>query len=404
MDSLTQDYDNHPAFSFKEQPYSIDLSKVQEVDLNYKRLVSASSKVRALIYEKTKKTLETLVTDIFNNLKLQVRDQYEWQFLDELYSQSIRLLNEELQLYRTTETEKYTSTTEVPIFNELIKNHFIFHKLSKTAIGKIKNISSGQIKELKKRAAKGLLKREDLSFNSGRFISKIVKVLNREYRRHGILQAVSAYMGKSYEVGGLALELSVPQSTWWKNILSNSDSPRTMYAHIDESKRYPKAIVYLSDVTIANGPSSCYPRVYEAMKLNVLQEVIGRVIGIVGSQSDSILNGYYGKAYHQSMSSEKFRQHFMRLPTVLRFNSHLGWDILPGSDIEKELLSVEQIMLGEAGTNIVFDGARLFHRGGLIESGERIVLQVVFSEKPILFRSLVSLMKRVFLKFRSVIK
>jgi hypothetical protein len=35
-------------------------------------------------------------------------------------------------------------------------------------------------------------------------------------------------------------------------------------------------------------------------------------------------------------------------------------------------------MTGPPGKFIVFDGSQLLHRGGLIEAGERIALQVVF--------------------------
>jgi hypothetical protein len=70
----------------------------------------------------------------------------------------------------------------------------------------------------------------------------------------------------------------------------------------------------------------------------------------------------------------------MRLPESLRFNSHMGWDVLPGSELEERLVVCEKKMTGPAGTFIIFDGARLLHRGGLMEQGERIALQVIFSD------------------------
>ena len=69
----------------------------------------------------------------------------------------------------------------------------------------------------------------------------------------------------------------------------------------------------------------------------------------------------------------------MRLPREMRFDSHLGWDVYPGSALESSLMQSEQRMMGPAGTFIVFDGARLLHRGGMVRSGERIALQVIFS-------------------------
>jgi len=71
----------------------------------------------------------------------------------------------------------------------------------------------------------------------------------------------------------------------------------------------------------------------------------------------------------------------MALPTSLRFNSHFGWDVLPSSEVEARVASREVVMTGPPGTAIVFDGARLLHRGGLIDSGERIVLQVIFGSR-----------------------
>lgn len=70
----------------------------------------------------------------------------------------------------------------------------------------------------------------------------------------------------------------------------------------------------------------------------------------------------------------------MRLPECLRFNSHMGWDVAPGSELESSLASNERKMTGPAGTFIAFDGARLLHRGGLMQEGERLALQVIFSD------------------------
>ena len=111
---------------------------------------------------------------------------------------------------------------------------------------------------------------------------------------------------------------------------------------------------------------------------NPLQDIIGRVVGRVGNRVGSRLSELYRKSYHQSAGSPEFRRHFMQLPESLRFNSHLGWDVLPDSELERSLAKREVEMLGPAGTFIVFDGSNLLHRGGLIQQGERVVLQVIF--------------------------
>jgi hypothetical protein len=170
-----------------------------------------------------------------------------------------------------------------------------------------------------------------------------------------------------------------------------------MYAHLDESIYAPKAIIYLTKVEKENGPTSCYLGVYERFQNSPLQDAIGRVIGNVGNRINSELNTFYQKPYHQSFASENFRRHFMKLPPELRFYSHLGWDVLADTDLENEIAVTEEVMLGPAGTFVVFDGSKLLHRGGLIEKGERIVLQVVFSPRA-------GVMKRAILKAKKALK
>jgi hypothetical protein len=53
-------------------------------------------------------------------------------------------------------------------------------------------------------------------------------------------------------------------------------------------------------------------------------------------------------------------------------------------------------MLGNAGKFVVFDGSKLLHRGGLIEKGERIVLQVVISEKKTIIHRGLKKIKRIY--------
>ena len=64
-------------------------------------------------------------------------------------------------------------------------------------------------------------------------------------------------------------------------------------------------------------------------------------------------------------SSEKI---FPLCLSDLQFNSHLGWDILPNSTLEKHIIERESIITGKAGSLVVFDGARLLYRGGMVNS------------------------------------
>jgi hypothetical protein len=253
--------------------------------------------------------------------------------------------------------------------------------MSPESLQKIQAIMYPEIQRFRENARNGKFKRTDLSSNSGKIVNQINSIVTKEFTDQGIFDIVSEHVGIKYKIAGVSLELSAEGSTWWKNQQFYGESPKTMYAHLDESIYAPKAIVYLSDVMEYSGPTSAFIGIYEKFLNNTLQDIVGRVIGNIGNDKSSILSNYYDKQYHQSFVSENFRKHFMKLPPQLRFNSHLGWDVVPDTELESKMVQSEEVMLGTAGKFVVFDGSKLLHRGGLIEKGERIVLQVVLSEK-----------------------
>ncbi len=372
------DYCQHPGFAFAERPSRIDVQDINEFDKAYKQFREGTNRRRAreVLYQK--------MAEIFSSLLEQAQTQQETYFLSELQGESQRILREELAFY---ESVKAGQVAHLPpefqsLADQLKSNRCLFGKLPTAELREICRLSREEVLRLRGNAENGKMTREDLTTNAGEVVASIRKVLSPIFESLGVSAAISEYMGKRYRVGGLSLEYSHHSSTWWRHTLSELSAPKTMYAHLDESIGIPKAIVYLSDVSDVHGPTSCYPGAYESLELNALKEIIGRIVGTVGNSPDSNLKHYYSKPYHQHMGSVLFRRHFMRLPAELRFNSHFGWDVVPGSKLEADLVKLEHTMLGAAGTFIAFDGARLLHRGGLMEEGERIVLQVFFSPPP----------------------
>jgi|Laugresbdmm110sn_2_1035109.scaffolds.fasta_scaffold08187_1 hypothetical protein len=313
---------------------------------------------------------------IFNylseNSKLQ-KDQYLEYFVEELYRYIEGYLSE-IQKY-------YCSRKKIYIDNFKLKNGFYFDEISNDAVNEVLNLCSENLKKFKKNIEKGLTKREELSISSGWKIRKVINILNKEFNKKNINEQVSYYMQKNYCVTRCSLELSTPNSKWWENVENSKVSKHTNYAHVDESFVYPKSILYLTDVSKNNGPTSFYPKIYKSLSLNFLQDTIGKVIGNIGSDKKSKLKNYYKKKYHQPMSCEKFLKHYTFLPKKLRFNSHIGWDILNDSALEKEMINDEKFFIGKKGSCVIFDGSKILHRGGLINNGERIVLQIVFGPK-----------------------
>jgi hypothetical protein len=383
---LSENYEKNPAFDFNQNCWKIEGSELDKFCMLYENAHSRLNK------SKSKKIYEAL-DEVFQSLNVQTYDQNEIDFLKELKFEITKFLKDEFKFRRIIKPNmKPTKKAELVELKNL--NRF-YGEISEETLHKIQESIIPEIAKFRKNAKNGLLKRSDLSSNSGTIVDEVNSLVEREFQERGIFRIVSDYVGIKYQTVGVSIELSAEGSTWWRNNQTFGKAPRTMYAHLDESIFAPKAIIYLSDVGLSNGPTCGYPGVYEKFQNNPLQDIIGRVISNVGNVPNSNLFNFYNKKYHQSFASENFRKHFMKLPVTLRFNSHLGWDILPGSKLETEIAENEEILLGKAGKFVVFDGSKLLHRGGLIEAGERIVLQVVFSRKA-------SILKRVFLKLRDI--
>jgi len=380
--AMRESYATHPAFRFEQDSWVVSDELIDAFDEAYRQARDAGSGLPRTESQALLQRCHDALAAIFDEFRRQSDDEYEVAFANELQAAVRHILDYEWNWY----SRQTAAGSVAPVspsarqqFADLQEDRHYFGRLSPEAAAKIQKLSARHVERFRANAANGKVTRQDLSTGAAADIAAICDVLNREFKRLGVLDAVSAYSGRKLRVTGLALELSVPQATWWKNAIPGLERPaNTLYMHLDEAITHPKSIVYVSDVTEQNGPTSASPRVYDELALEPLQELIGRVVGTVGNAEGSPLKAYYAKTYHQSSSSEQFRRHFMRLPERLRFNSHIGWDVNPGSEFEGDFESVERQMTGPAGTYLIFDGARLFHRGGLMQSGERVALQVIF--------------------------
>ena len=90
-----------------------------------------------------------------------------------------------------------------------------------------------------------------------------------------------------------------------------SETPKTLYYHYDEGKNYPKAMLYLTDVTSNNGPLKVSPLNSEIS--TPLMNIIGRAIQYVGKRENSVLKSQYNHIYHKTFGYSKFREDFSSL-------------------------------------------------------------------------------------------
>jgi hypothetical protein len=347
------------------------ISKINDISLELFQTNIDKNRIKILIKE-----IKEFSMGIFTDLKAQCKDNQAKIFFNEL--------NNEINDYLDN-LEDYLLSRKLNLYNSnksrLNKHGFYFGHLNKNTVEEILNISDKSIKKFEERAKNNQTSRESLSANTGKDIKKIAQLLNKDFKSQGILEDVSNYIGKDYLVSGVALELSVPKSTWWKKKENTKKIPKTLYAHVDESLIHPKSICYLSDVELDNGPTSIFPNIYSSLKLNFLQDIIGRIVENVGSSPNSDLNKLYNNNVEQKFQCKIFKSHFLKLPLSLRFYSHFGWYVEPESKLEDEMVNSETKILGKKGKLVVFDGAKVLHRGGLIEDGNRLALQIVFGPR-----------------------
>lgn len=371
------DYDNHPRFLTTTPSWIVDESLVTAFTHGYTELVSTGHSPGV--------DLEAIAQQVFASLERQTADEYERQFVRELGSDVLSMVRDHVNFYGTVVPVRPVDVDRTECQRCLVERGHYLTTISPFTLAKIRKVSGPAIEALRANAAAGRKSRGDLSVNSGRVARAIVRALNRDFKKSGVIESLAVIERQPIRVVGVALELSVPGSSWWKLPADSKDTPDTLYAHVDRSVSAPKSIVYLTDVEHDNGPTTCYPGAYENLSITGLQDLVGRCLETVGSNPRSPLFPYY-QLNGQPLLSEKFRAHFMKLPASIRFNSHFGWDIVPGSAGEDFILSRQTEVIGPAGTTLVFDGGRLLHRGGLIQSGERIVLQVIFERSTLIHR------------------
>lgn len=318
-----------------------------------------------------RRALELLAL-LFDSLQTQSVSSLERTFLSELFLQCDKRLRADLDFkmsLRPPECRHY--------YDERIAFISQLRPLDVKLILLLTAFPRGQ---LYKRAHLGMRNREDLTKDSGPMMYLTTCLLNWSMSRSGVLGKLREAFGGDLKVVGTALEVSVAGSTWWRSSDSETGGAQTDYAHYDEAIERPKAILYLSDVNEESGPTEYFQGLFEALELSPLQELVGRVILNLGSDADSELFSYFS-SYPRRSESPLFRRLFFRLPLEMRFNSHFGWDVPVSHELVSEFAKRRVTVTGGPGIALVFDGGRVIHRGGLIQRGRRVVLQIVFGNE-----------------------
>jgi hypothetical protein len=185
--------------------------------------------------------------------------------------------------------------------------------------------------------------------------------LRAALRDRGALDAASHYQGRPLDLTFLKLLINRAEDAWWRSPFADVGlgNPAAISMHVDHLWT-TKAILYLTHVTEDNGPF-CY-----CLGSNHVQ--IGWLEGAARRAND--------RADLSSCKPES-RRLFHALPQRFRRKAKFGNDLEGDHPEVARLLASERRFTSADGDLILFDD-RGIHRGGMVQAGERYMLQIRF--------------------------
>lgn len=180
----------------------------------------------------------------------------------------------------------------------------------------------------------------------------------------GVMAVASAYLGRPVAVKHVNPQLNDDADTFWKRQFpdANIADPPTTFMHVDTTYSLLKFMFYLTPLTKdADGPFS-YVRGSNNARVSGFEGLVRRA------------NEYAG------LSSKKpdKRAMFMALPKLFRKKCDFGNDMSGSADAGK-LVGDEVKFFTTSADGILFVPNGI-HRGGMVHSGERLVVTVLLTE------------------------
>ena len=187
-----------------------------------------------------------------------------------------------------------------------------------------------------------------------------IRLVNDMFNKLGVIQGATKYnKGKQLQVKNVVLHIATPTDQNWKQFLYDCDTTtRTTNLHIDPKEDVIKAMMYLNDITLDDGPFS-YVEKSNRWIYDDLQNIFGRAIS-TGSYCDT----------------PQSRATVFQLPKICRVSHNFGRILLDDDPQQKMIVEKEKMFTSDKGNLCIFDPAGM-HRGGICNKGTRIALQIL---------------------------
>lgn len=251
-----------------------------------------------------------------------------------------------------------------PVAHALSSDGVAVVKIESNVLRRVEDTARPLIDALRERRGRRAAGREFMESRSSATRvahTELFEAVESLLRFDGVLDDVSRYLGRSASLIDVNPQINDPSDDFWRLIFSDlpcADRP-ARYFHKDASGGDVKAILYLSDVDAVSGPFSY-------------------AIGSHKVRSPTLAAWTEETIDQSGLSSTELaaRRSFSALPRTLRRKCALGNDLLAGSAVAERMLGAEWVITASRGHLVLFD-TKGFHRGGMVEQGERVVLTCV---------------------------
>lgn len=168
------------------------------------------------------------------------------------------------------------------------------------------------------------------------------------------------YLGRSFGLRGITLQINDDSDSHWQEPFPDeSEDIPLKYLHMDTVWGNVKMLLFLTEVTQESGAFRYVPGTH------------GTATGVW----DSLIRHAVDHA-GLSRRDPQSRRRFLGLPVALRRKADFGSDLTAESHATRALLDNERQVTSATGDLVLFDPSG-FHRGGMVESGERAILQIL---------------------------
>jgi len=377
------DYESHPAYScFRIAPVYDDQSLDQEVraaDQAYANFCNISGPTERDAEESLRQIREAIDRFVLQARKQNIPAVAEewlhscarWTVNDIAYELARRVFS--AREYRSSALSKDRAQQ----LSAMRTDGMYVTTLPGDAYEEIRRLALVHREELKARSARDPSER---AVTSVKFNSPLWKAIKTATRDAGIIDVLSELKQNRVTMLGAGLEYSSSSQNWHQNIYSDVGLPESpyQYMHFDEGYCIPKAMIYVTPVADANGPTRAIPgsNCWEFSEFQLrMHRALDRMIG------DRYGDLCAGSAYRPLARRPDLRRVFMQLPKAVRGSSHFGDDVIPGTVAADALQGREIQYLSDGAQALVFDGPHLLHRGSIVQDGERLALQVAFRNR-----------------------